>query len=150
MMVPLRLSANRVLRHPTWATRFIRNSPIPSTDRFSFQDAKFSLRNFTSNSDKENDSAVASTPAAGAWRKQQLGKLERKFMEPLKIDNDEDLQPMWKSMENRVSNRRLLTKSETGGRTGRSNVRRTDEDLWSQNGMYDQEVDDKDAKDESK
>eukprot|EP00429_Kryptoperidinium_foliaceum_P004186 CAMPEP_0176012258 /NCGR_PEP_ID=MMETSP0120_2-20121206/5703_1 /TAXON_ID=160619 /ORGANISM="Kryptoperidinium foliaceum, Strain CCMP 1326" /LENGTH=84 /DNA_ID=CAMNT_0017345139 /DNA_START=183 /DNA_END=434 /DNA_ORIENTATION=- len=62
------------------------------------------------------------------WRKKQLDKLERKFSEPaVVIDNDEDLQPMWKEMEGRVTRRRPRTVAENGGKTGRENVKKTDE-----------------------
>ena len=89
--------------------------------------------------------------AASEWRKHQLQKLQDKFSttttssssgsndsEPTQIVNcDEDLQPMWKEMESRVTRRRLKTKTEMGGRTGRMNQKRTDEDLWLQEGLYD-------------
>jgi hypothetical protein len=73
------------------------------------------------------------------WRKQQLDKLEKKFSEPslVVVDNDDDLQPMWKSMESRVTRRRPRTVEEIGGRTGRTNVKKTDEDLWLREGLYD-------------
>jgi hypothetical protein len=41
-----------------------------------------------------------------SWRKDQLDKLKRKFLEPAQIiKGDEDLQPMWQAMERRVKNR---------------------------------------------
>lgn len=79
-----------------------------------------------------------SVPAGKEWRKQQLDKLEKKFSEPslVVVDNDDDLQPMWKSMESRVTRRRPRTVEEMGGRTGRTNVKKTDEDLWLREGLY--------------
>lgn len=69
-----------------------------------------------------------------SWRKEQLDKLQRKFAEPAKvIQGDDDLQPMWQAMERRVKNR-LPSK---GGKGGRTNVRKTDEDVWLEQGLYD-------------
>jgi hypothetical protein len=67
-----------------------------------------------------------------------LEKLEKKFTEPsVKIESDEELQPMWKGMESRVSNRRSRTIAEMGEKTGRTNIKQTDEELWLQGGLYD-------------
>lgn len=76
------------------------------------------------------------------WRKEQLDRLRRKFegeKDIPVIDDDEDLQPMWREMESRVTKRRSVTVAEAGGRVGRSNIRRTDEEAWLQAGMYDQD-----------
>lgn len=72
------------------------------------------------------------------WRKKQLDKLEKRFSETTSavVDNDEDLQPMWKEMEGRVTRRRPRTVEEMGGRTGRTNVKKTDEEMWLQEGLY--------------
>ena len=85
-----------------------------------------------------------SSTSGGEWRKQQLDKLERKHrlqekveLPAMRIEREEDLQPMWKEMERRVRNRRSLTAQERGGRIGRINVRRTDEDVWLEEGLYD-------------
>lgn len=77
--------------------------------------------------------------AGTEWRKKQLDKLENKFQqsEALTIENEEDLQPMWSSMESRVKNRRPRTKEQLGGKTGRTNIKRTDEEMWLQEGLYD-------------
>jgi hypothetical protein len=91
-----------------------------------------------------------SASTGGEWRKKQLEKLEKKFtepyempvwpeMEPLDIDSDEELQPMWAAMENRVKNRRPRTLRESGGKTGRINIRKTDEEIWLKEGLYDDE-----------
>ena len=104
--------------------------------------ATTSLRRF---SDDNNGSNVAETVSGHVrsteWRKVRLDELEGKFTdtenETLKlIQNDTELQPEWKSMESRVTNRRTLTKEETGGKTGRSNIRRTEEDVWLESGLY--------------
>ena len=62
-----------------------------------------------------------------------MEKLESKFTE---VTNDEDLQPMWRGMESRVTKRKPRTLRDTGGRTGRINIRKTDEDIWLQEGLY--------------
>jgi hypothetical protein len=81
-----------------------------------------------------------------AWRKQQLDKLEHKLSQQnearldqvvSEIGEESDLQPMWQSMESRVKNRRSLTAQERDGKIGRMNVRRTDEDVWLAEGLYD-------------
>ena len=56
---------------------------------------------------------------------------------PLAIDKDEDVQPMWKGMESRVTKRKSLTLTQRGGVSGRRNVRRSDEDVWLEAGVYD-------------
>ena len=67
-----------------------------------------------------------------------MEKLEKKFQEPTRtVEKDDDLQGEWKSMESRVTNRVPLTKEELGGRTGRMNIRKTDEDVWLKEGLYD-------------
>lgn len=87
------------------------------------------------------------------WRKQQLDKLEQKLRPAqdmpsgsssdstsppsLEVAADEDLQSMWKEMESRVTKRRSRTIAESKGKIGRTNVRRTDEDLWLEQGLYD-------------
>ena len=98
-----------------------------------FKKSNGRLRSIASSSGDEAD--------AGAWRKQQLNNLERKFSEPRIVENEEDLQSMWKQMESRVTNRRPRTLRETGGRTGRSNLKTTDEDVWLKEGLYDDDKD---------
>ena len=84
---------------------------------------------------------------ASNWRKQQLDKLEKKFDqdeaddEPQNIRTEDELQPMWKDMESRVTRRRSLTLTEAQGKVGRRNVRRTDEEAWLQAGLYDEHKD---------
>lgn len=86
-----------------------------------------------------NGSGEQPTTSTGVeWRKVQLDKLERKFTEPLvEVESDEDLQPMWQEMESRVTRRRPRTVKEMGGRTGRVNVKKTDEEMWLREGLYD-------------
>ena len=60
---------------------------------------------------------------------------------PLAIDKDEDVQPMWKGMESRVTKRKSLTLTQRGGLSGRRNVRRSDEDIWLEAGVYDDDKD---------
>jgi hypothetical protein len=81
------------------------------------------------------------------WRKQQLQTLEQKFHKTHNnnvnfVDSDEALQPVWKEMESRVTRRKPRLVQQPGGEqrqpTGRINIRQTDEDIWAQEGMYDQ------------
>ena len=58
------------------------------------------------------------------------------------VRSDEELQPMWKEMESRVARRKPRTLGQTGGRTGRMNIRKTDEEVWLQEGLYDDDDDD--------
>jgi hypothetical protein len=85
------------------------------------------------------------------WRKQQLQALQQKFdnnnnnnnnNNVSTVDSDETLQPLWKEMERRVTRRkpRMVKQQQQGQQqvpTGRVNIRKTDEDVWAQEGMYD-------------
>jgi hypothetical protein len=84
------------------------------------------------------------------WRKIQLDRLRQKFEGTPVIESDEELQPMWKEMESRVVKRRSRTIEEAGGKVGRSNIRRTDEEAWLQAGMYDHQDDDEKSEEENK
>jgi hypothetical protein len=79
------------------------------------------------------------------WRRKQLDDLEKRFAnsENLenRIENDEGLQGMWRQMESRVRNRRSMTLAQTKGTIGRANVRKTDEDVWLKEGLYDNDND---------
>ena len=95
--------------------------------------------------------STATVPKQQHWRKRQLDKIERKFQKQekkqkeevcLQIDNEDDLQPMWKEMEGRVTKRKLRTLQDTRGKTGRMNVTKTDEDVWLQEGLYNNYDDD--------
>ena len=90
---------------------------------------------------------TGSTAATTQWKRRQYEKIERGFRpdrdddddegtKPLQIDNYEDVQPTWKEMESRVTKRRSLTLEERQGVSGRRNVRKSDEDLWLQAGVY--------------
>ena len=66
---------------------------------------------------------------------------------PLPIYSDDDVQPMWKGMESRVTKRKALTEADLarkGVSSGRNNVRKSDEDLWLAAGVYGDESNDKD------
>lgn len=54
----------------------------------------------------------------------------------MEIDSYEDVQPMWKEMESRVTRRRSLTLDQRGGVSGRRNVRKSDEEFWLEAGVY--------------
>jgi hypothetical protein len=79
-----------------------------------------------------------------SWSKKQIEKIERKFQNPSSdVEREEDLQQMWREMESRVTNRRPRTLRETGGKTGRVNVRKTDEEMWLREGMYEKDEDER-------
>jgi hypothetical protein len=89
-----------------------------------------------------NNEVPASTPSSSSpveWRKIRLDQLERRFtLEPsIIVDHEGDLQPEWKAMESRVTKRRTLTADQLGGKTGRANIRQTEEDIWMKSGLYD-------------
>lgn len=72
-----------------------------------------------------------------SWNKKQIEKIEKRFTDPAQnVDSDEELQQMWKEMESRVTKRRPRTLRDTKGKTGRENVRKTDEEMWLQEGLY--------------
>lgn len=77
------------------------------------------------------------------WRKHQLRKLEEKFETPAvpapsqAVESEDDLQQMWREMEGRVTRRRPRMAEELGGKTGRTNIKQTDEELWQREGLYD-------------
>ena len=77
---------------------------------------------------------------------------QSKTDEPLSIESYEDVQPMWKEMESRVTKRRSLTLDERKGVSGRRNVRKSDEDVWLANGVYDDDSssEDNDEEDDKK
>lgn len=59
--------------------------------------------------------------------------------QPLEINNDEDVQQMWKDMESRVTRRKSMTLAEAkfnGKSVGRKNLRKTDEEAWLEAGLY--------------
>jgi len=89
-------------------------------------------------------SSSSSSSSPKNWRKQQLEKIENKFDKTLNIENEEDLQPMWKGMESRVIRRKVRTLEDTKGRSGRMNIKKTDEDVWLEEGLYNNYQDDND------
>ena len=58
----------------------------------------------------------------------------------LDISDDDDVQPQWIAMESRVTKRpRAMTLEEAkakGVKTGRSNIKKTEEDVWLSEGVY--------------
>eukprot|EP00591_Stephanopyxis_turris_P008114 CAMPEP_0195527064 /NCGR_PEP_ID=MMETSP0794_2-20130614/28509_1 /TAXON_ID=515487 /ORGANISM="Stephanopyxis turris, Strain CCMP 815" /LENGTH=165 /DNA_ID=CAMNT_0040657889 /DNA_START=121 /DNA_END=621 /DNA_ORIENTATION=+ len=103
--------------------------------------------------DKKNS---AQSLQASSWRKDQLSDLVNKFRsgdkdEPNEINSDDELQQMWKDMESRVTKRRTLTLEERGGKSGRKNIKRTEEEAWLAAGAYDERhrEESKHAKEES-
>lgn len=111
----------------------------------------------SSGSRGEADDIIDSASANTQWKRNQYRKLEDKFnnnneseskhtsstkqqLEPLNIDNYDDVQPMWKEMESRVTRRRSLTLEQRGGVSGRRNVRKSEEDYWEKAGVYDEKT----------
>ena len=106
---------------------------------------------------------VASLNASSEWRKNQLSEVTQKFDEHHQhdgsednvrndddddeekiviINSDDELQPMWRSMESRVLNKRTMTIEEAKRKkkpVGRTGIRRTDEEAWLEAGLYDTE-----------
>jgi hypothetical protein len=91
--------------------------------------------------------------ATTQWKKDQYNNMRSKFgpipisptdtssINPLQIDKYEDIQPMWRDMESRVTRRRTLTIAEAASKgigIGRSNIRKTDEEAWLQAGLYEE------------
>lgn len=130
-----------------------------------------SSRHFASSGNLNGDSSIIdSTAATTQWKRNQYRKLGEKFQhnlqddtsatrsddaatagdEPLQIDDYEDVQPMWKQMESRVTRRRSFTLEQRGGVSGRRNVRKSDEDVWLQAGVYDSPEDTDDDEKEKK
>mmetsp|Transcript_45063 Transcript_45063/g.50515 ORF Transcript_45063/g.50515 Transcript_45063/m.50515 type:complete len:162 (-) Transcript_45063:130-615(-) len=95
-------------------------------------------------SSSKSSSSSSSSSSPKNWRKQQLEKIENKFDKTLTIENEEDLQPMWKGMESRVIRRKVRTLEDTKGRSGRMNIKKTDEDVWLEEGLYNNYQDDND------
>lgn len=97
------------------------------------------IRCFSETGNSTGSDGSTSSTTAVEWRKVQLDRLENKFNDEQKpvVQNEEDLQPMWKEMESRVTRRKPRTVAEMGGKTGRRNVRKTDEEMWLQEGLYD-------------
>lgn len=62
------------------------------------------------------------------------------------ITNDDDLQPMWRNMENRVTRRQSRVVDDKFSRIGRVNIKRTDEEVWLEQGLYGGFEDDKNTK----
>ena len=98
------------------------------------------------------DDIIDSAAATAQWKRSQYRKIEDKFdcsisqtdtqqLEPLNIENYDDVQPMWKEMESRVTRRRSLTLEQLkqrGGVSGRRNIRKSEEDYWEEAGVYDE------------
>lgn len=79
--------------------------------------------------------------SSSSWSKKQIEKIEQKFSDDpsANVKSDEELQQMWREMESRVVKRRPRTIRETGGKTGRVNVRKTDEEMWLNEGLYEED-----------
>lgn len=111
-------------------------------------------QNGTSGVDKTVSEPKSFLKSEADWKRNQFDKITEKFGEtrnkekeptPIRkiqhpsvtIENDEDLQPMWKDMESRVTKRRLPPRmSSNTKKIGRSNVRKSDEDAWLDAGLY--------------
>ena len=112
--------------------------------RTHYQNLEDKFNDSTKDDDEENDNDTdiqikSSSSSSTKQQKQQ----------PLSIDRYEDVQPMWKEMESRVTKRRSLTLQDRGGVSGRRNVRKSDEDVWLEAGVYNNDIDDDDSIDKS-
>ena len=94
--------------------------------------------------DKFNKTNIGDTPTNESSTQQTTNQ---KQQEPLNITNYDDVQPMWKEMESRVTKRRSLTLQQRGGVSGRRNVRKSDEDVWLEAGVYNNNSDDNNSDD---
>ena len=131
-----------LLRHNTWNSRPTTNIVL---NRGIVGDSS-TITTSSSDDDNEDSSSSPSSSSSSSpkkiphWRKQQLNKIEDKFNSteetPLTIENEEDLQPMWKEMEGRVTKRKSRTLEDTKGKTGRMNIKKTEEEAWLQQGVY--------------
>jgi hypothetical protein len=111
------------------------------------------FRSFGSSSEEMNSNVLDGLAATSKWKKDQYTNISSKFgpvpisptdtssISPLQIDKYEDIQPMWREMESRVTRRRTVTIAEAASKgkgIGRKNVRKTDEEAWLQAGLYDE------------
>lgn len=99
---------------------------------------------WSSSSSSSSQRTVSSSSSGYEWRQRQLEKLKRKFDETSPsqtVEREDDLQQMWREMEGRVTRRRPRTVEEMGGKTGRTNIKSTEEEYWLQEGLYDDKED---------
>lgn len=109
------------------------------------------LRKFSGSSSVYDDknSIIKGLVSTSQWKKDEIRKITSKFqpisstdtsdISPLQIEKYEDIQPMWRDMESRVTRRKTMTVEEAarkGKGIGRRNVRRTDEEAWLKAGLY--------------
>ncbi|GMI18792.1 hypothetical protein TrLO_g13325 [Triparma laevis f. longispina] len=76
------------------------------------------------------------------WIKKQQRKILEKFEgggKEQESPSEFKVQDEWLAMERRTKNRRLVKLNEAGGKLGRRNVKKTDEDYWIQAGVYEDE-----------
>ena len=92
---------------------------------------KFVVENQTNGDDSSSSTVISSASASASTTDTS------KSTTVIDVRSDEELQPMWKEMESRVARRKPRTLRQTGGRTGRVNIRKTDEEVWLQQGLYD-------------
>ena len=112
---------DNIIESTAATTQWKRNHYAKITDKFQPQSDEDTSN---TNNQVENDDTITTTPASP------------NKPEPENIENYEDVQPMWKEMESRVTRRRSLTLEQMGGVSGRRNVRRSDEDMWLEAGVY--------------
>lgn len=148
----LHTASTRNLRRVNSAGTFAGTIQVQTnSSRRNFASNNVNGSNGSRNGISSSQDIINSTAAATEWKRNQYRKITEKFqiditkekepsqqstVEPLQIDNYEDVQPMWKEMESRVTRRRSLTLEQRGGRSGRHNVRRSDEDVWLDAGVY--------------
>jgi len=130
-------AASEALPKKNEETRKIANTSLEATAHYRQNQLKGLNDRFTKNtSNSSSDNSQSSLTMSSWWSSK-----------PLEIDNYEDVQPMWKDMESRVSKRRLppkLTevKNDPIARSvyvGRRNIRKTEEEEWLAAGLYENE-----------
>ena len=101
----------------------------------------------SSDGDSEITTSAATTEQSTTTTKPSFPAWPTDNDKPLPITSDDDVQPMWKGMESRVTKRKAFTEADLtrkGMSSGRNNVRKSDEDLWLAAGVYGTDSNDKD------
>ena len=120
------------------ANNALKSSVLHSNSKTIISFQRFSSSNDSSTSTKDENTSLK---ASLNWKKNQLDTISNKFQEEDDvnvINNDEELQTAWKQMESRVTKRKLPPKfNEGGAKTGRRNIRKSEEDEWLKAALYD-------------
>lgn len=110
---------------------------------------RFQQQQHAPSSSGDSDTTTTSTTEQSTTTKPSFPAWPTDNDKPLPIYSDDDVQPMWKGMESRVTKRKALTEADLarkGVSSGRNNVRKSDEDLWLAAGVYGIDSNDTDKK----